>query len=120
MTGKEVLTHEEHEDICSKNTNGLLIKLEEIIKGMKALNNRLYVDNGTRSIQSVLNDHAMELNLMRSDIDKLSNTMKWLARTVLAAVIVTLISVLFTIYTRTLYPEQQPSVVVVTKDQLSK
>ncbi len=49
---------------CDLHRKEMNTKLDSIIAEQKTLNDRLYKDNGKRSIQSILNDHERILRVM--------------------------------------------------------
>ena len=110
----EPLTKEEHEKLCSQNTNSLITSINELKAALakmegninsrltdaagevEKIHKRLFMDNGTKSIQSVLNYHESQISALRGDLDRLTNTMRWLARTVIGAIIVMTVTLVFT------------------------
>ena len=100
----EFLTKPEHEVLCSLNTQKLLSRLQGIEKELSKnsertdeLNKRLYKDNGTSSIQTVLNNQDASIKVLRSDIETITSTMKWLSRTLIGTTIIFIFSLVTTL-----------------------
>ena len=51
-------------EACDRHRLEMNTKLDSIIREQQTLNNRLYRDNGHKSIQSILNDHDRILRIM--------------------------------------------------------